>query len=146
TLRRHMEAHHRRRYTKWCDRNDFLSMLPKAVRARREAIHAAATQQTLDGHVQPLPPSTRVIKYSDALFQEVAEEWLIATNQPVEALSHPRFHELIQVAARAGEDGVKIPEKRAVRESIIRRFRNSVKELRERFECNGHSLYLHSVI
>ncbi|KAF6744250.1 hypothetical protein DFP72DRAFT_826137, partial [Ephemerocybe angulata] len=135
TLRRHMEAHHPKRYNKWCERNDFLSMLPKTVHARRDALAAAAastsTQQTLDGHVHPIDPAPRVIKYSDALFQQVAEEWLIATNQPIEALSHPRFHEMIEVAARA-TDGVKIPEKRAVRESILRHFRNSVKELRDR--------------
>ncbi|KAF6750106.1 hypothetical protein DFP72DRAFT_767119, partial [Ephemerocybe angulata] len=134
TLRRHLEAHHVRRYDKWCERTGFTTMLPKAVRARKDAASNAAAnaQQTLNGHLVPIQPAPNVVKYSDALFQQAAEEWLIMTNQPIDALSHPKFHELIQVAARA-TDGVTIPEKRAVRESIIRRFQQNVADLRKRF-------------
>ncbi|KAF6748785.1 hypothetical protein DFP72DRAFT_819814 [Ephemerocybe angulata] len=140
TLRRHIEAHHARRYNKWCTKSGFVTMLPKAVRARKEAAlsEAASTQQTLDGHVVPTQPAPNIIKYSDALFQEAAEEWLISTHQPIDALSHPKFHELIEVAARA-TNGVKIPEKRAVRDGIIQRFRKNVADLRKRFNVFIHT-------
>ncbi|KAF6741045.1 hypothetical protein DFP72DRAFT_835444, partial [Ephemerocybe angulata] len=139
TLRRHMEAHHHKRYVKWCDRNDFLSMLPKAVRARREAAEATQQQQTLDAHLQSIPQAPPVLKYSDALFQEVAEEWLIMTNQPVEALSNPQYQRMIAVAA-ASLAGVKIPDKRTIRQSLIDRFHKSVSELRNRLNVSIPSL------
>ncbi|KAF5318361.1 hypothetical protein D9611_014218 [Ephemerocybe angulata] len=137
TLRRYLEAHHVRPYDKWCERTGFTTMLPKAVRARKDAASNAAAnaQQTLNGHLVPIQPAPNVVKYSDALFQQAAEEWLIMTNQPIDALSHPKFHELIEVAARA-TDGVKIPERRAVRENIIRRFQQNVAELRKRFNSD----------
>ncbi|KAJ3519324.1 hypothetical protein NMY22_g13261 [Coprinellus aureogranulatus] len=114
TLRRHIQACHRKRYNK-CGSGD---------------------QSTLDGHVQPIAQSEPVIKYSDALFQEAAEEWMISTNQPLDALSHPRFHHMIDVASRA-TNGVKIPEKRATRASILQRFKKNVAELKEKFNSSS---------
>ena len=38
-------------------------------------------QGTLDGHLRELPPTARVIPYSDKAFREAAVEWLIATDQ-----------------------------------------------------------------
>ncbi|KAJ3505119.1 hypothetical protein NMY22_g17694 [Coprinellus aureogranulatus] len=135
TLRRHIQSAHRKRYVKWCERHDFQSKLPNDIKARKAAAEAAATQGTLDGHVQVLDDDTKFIKYSDALFQEAAEEWMISTNQPLDALSHPKFHHMIDVASRAS-NGVKIPEKRATRENIIRRFKKNVAELTEKFNSD----------
>ncbi|KAF6742591.1 hypothetical protein DFP72DRAFT_830399, partial [Ephemerocybe angulata] len=111
-------------YDKWCERTGFTTMLPKAVASKGCSIE---TQRPMPSKpstatsfpIQPAPMSSSTVS---ALFQQAAEEWLIMTNQPIDALSHPKFHELIQVAAARATDGVTIPEKRAVRESIIRRF------------------------
>ncbi|TEB18980.1 hypothetical protein FA13DRAFT_1603760, partial [Coprinellus micaceus] len=130
TLRRHLQAQHRKKYIKWCDCNDFQSKLPSDVKARKEK--AASNQTTLDGHAVPIEPAPPSVKYSDALFRQVVEEWLIATNQPLQCVDHPKFHELIDVASRATE-GVKIPTRQATRESIIDRFKKNVAELSAKF-------------
>lgn len=136
TLRRHLGSYHESKYRRWCSKNDFLSKLPKDIRARATAAEAEADiQGTLDGHVKPIPPKPTIIKYSDAIFQEAAEDWLIITNQPLDALSHPKFQYMVDVASRA-PDGVKIPEKKNVRASIIHRFQKNVQELRHKLNSD----------
>ncbi|RXW15922.1 hypothetical protein EST38_g9925 [Candolleomyces aberdarensis] len=111
TLCRHLQASHRKHYNKWCEHHNFQLKLPKNVKAHKDAQQeAAAAQTTLNGHLQPIDHLTPVLKYSDALFQEAAEDWMILTNQPLDALSHPHFHHMIDVASSA-TDGVKIPER-----------------------------------
>ncbi|KAF6759595.1 hypothetical protein DFP72DRAFT_806404 [Ephemerocybe angulata] len=142
TLRRHLGSYHESKYRRWCSKNDFLSKLPKDIRARATAAEAEADiQGTLDGHVKPIPPKPTIIKYSDAIFQEAAEDWLIITNQPLDALSHPKFQYMVDVASRA-LDGVKIPEKKNMRASIIHRFQKNVQELRHKLNVRTpiHSL------
>lgn len=63
-------------YNAWCKRNNFRSKLPAAVRAQKDA--EKKQQSTLDDVVVE---KERVIPYSDARFQEAAEDWLIATDQ-----------------------------------------------------------------
>ncbi|EJD46027.1 hypothetical protein AURDEDRAFT_48267, partial [Auricularia subglabra TFB-10046 SS5] len=105
TLRRHIESHHRVSYLRWCKENNFVSKLPKDVARRKSATSPPTLSQTsLDNH---LVEQEKIVPYSDAAFREVALEWLIATDQPISALEHPRFRELISIAARA-RDGVKI--------------------------------------
>ncbi|KAG6904879.1 hypothetical protein DXG01_006492 [Tephrocybe rancida] len=79
------------------------------------------------------PPKERVIAYSDSLFHSVAIEWLIATDQPLSALEHPKFIEMIDVASQA-PNGVKIPNCKATRQYIMDLFQKNIKNLRERFE------------
>ncbi|KIK32026.1 hypothetical protein CY34DRAFT_102366, partial [Suillus luteus UH-Slu-Lm8-n1] len=69
-------------------------------------------QQTIDVHVTEREISEWVIPYSDQLFQKAAIEWLIATDQPIQALEHPRFKEMVDVASRATQ-GVKILGRKA---------------------------------
>ncbi|KAF6741426.1 hypothetical protein DFP72DRAFT_833636, partial [Ephemerocybe angulata] len=142
TLRCHLEAHHVRHYDKWCERTGFTTMLPKAIHARKDAASntAANAQQTLNSHLVPIQPAPNVVKYSGALFQQAAEEWLTMTNQPIDTLSHLKFHEVIEFAARA-TDGVKIPERRAVHENIIRRFQQNIAEL-----CKCFNVFIKTVV
>lgn len=60
TLRRHQEAAHRGAYLKWAKNNNFVSMLPKDAKRRRE--DAAADQQSsINGHLKPRVPNERVV-------------------------------------------------------------------------------------
>ena len=52
------------------------------------------TQSTLDGHLRDVPPSERVIPYSDKAFREAAVEWLIATDQVCNLLYSPYVSDL----------------------------------------------------
>ncbi|KAG6834676.1 hypothetical protein H0H93_008099, partial [Arthromyces matolae] len=83
TLRRHLQAHHEAVYHIWAKKNDFLSMLPRDTKARKE--QASKDQQSrLDSHLHSIPPSERIIPYSDTIFREAAYEWMIVTDQPQE--------------------------------------------------------------
>ncbi|KAG2362234.1 hypothetical protein BDR07DRAFT_1376667 [Suillus spraguei] len=56
-------------------------------------------------------------------------EWLVATDQPIQALQHPKFREMVDIAARA-TNGVKIPKRQATRAEIMRTFKNHLTRLR----------------
>lgn len=52
------------------------------MKARKDAEQeAASAQTTLDGHLRPIDPPAPILKYSDVLFKEAAEDWMISTNQ-----------------------------------------------------------------
>jgi len=78
TLRRHIEAIHLSKYNVWCNRNDFDSKLPKAVKARKDARAAEdrSKQSSLDPHLEERRRET-FVSYSDTVFREAAIEWLI---------------------------------------------------------------------
>ncbi|KAF8587534.1 hypothetical protein K439DRAFT_1309410, partial [Ramaria rubella] len=80
-------------------------------------------QSALTDHFGPVPPAEIVILYSDERFKQAAMEWLIATDQPIQALEHPKFVEMIDVAAWA-KNGVKVPTGKATREGIMSLFKN----------------------
>ncbi|KAF6749684.1 hypothetical protein DFP72DRAFT_818442, partial [Ephemerocybe angulata] len=129
TLRRHLEYAHEGKYNRWCLKNNYESKLPGAVKARKEALEVAEGRQgTLDDAVEE---NANIVPYTDALFEEAAEDWLIETNQPLDALSHPRFRYMVNVASRATK-GVKIPEKRQTRAHIIARFKKNMTDLHRR--------------
>ncbi|KAK7686048.1 hypothetical protein QCA50_010860 [Cerrena zonata] len=109
TLRRHMESRHKAIYYEWCRTNEFQSMLPRDVKARKEALRKdAERQQTLEGHLKVLPAKEHAIKYTEKHFREAAIEWLIGTDQPLGALDHPKFKQMLELAA-AAKDGINIP-------------------------------------
>ncbi|KAF8585306.1 hypothetical protein K439DRAFT_1234728, partial [Ramaria rubella] len=58
-------------------------------------------QSALTDHFGPAPPAEIDIPYSDERFKQAAMEWLIATDQPIQALEHPKFVEMIDVAPQA---------------------------------------------
>ena len=69
-------------YLKWAKENDFVSMLPKDCKQRKESAAAAAVQQTrLDSHLQPVVAKPKPTPYSDQLFHEAAIQWLVNTDQ-----------------------------------------------------------------
>ncbi|KAF5329115.1 hypothetical protein D9758_017952 [Tetrapyrgos nigripes] len=139
TLRRHIEADHKAsfiyfnfwpQYDAWCTRVNFKTMLPKARKAAAAAASQSAVQTTLDPH---LTEPTVKIPYSDRLFREAAIEWLIATDQPLQALEHPKFIHMIDVASRA-TNGVVIPGRKATRTEIKSIFKRNLNHLRKRFQ------------
>ncbi|KAG1787686.1 uncharacterized protein HD556DRAFT_1246539, partial [Suillus plorans] len=131
TCRRHLEKDHELAYNKWAQDHQFESMLPKAVAKRRsDAIQKASASQTgLDNHLREPPKADRVLPYTDQLFCEAATEWLISTDQPIQALEHPSFHLMIHVASRSTH-GVKIPDRKVTRAEIIKMFQKQMKYLR----------------
>ncbi|EIW85304.1 hypothetical protein CONPUDRAFT_42418, partial [Coniophora puteana RWD-64-598 SS2] len=91
-------------YYKWCKSNNFDSMLEKDIKVRQAKAQAkedgilVQKQSQLDGHLRVC---VVVVKYSDKHFKQAAIKWMIATDQPLRALEHPKFKEMIDVAASA---------------------------------------------
>ncbi|KAI0757827.1 hypothetical protein C8Q80DRAFT_1090595 [Daedaleopsis nitida] len=151
TIRRHLGASHEGAYHAWAKNTGFVSMLPKDSAARRRAQASKSAEQTrLDPHLreQPKPPE-QLVKYSDELFRDAAVEWLIATDQPLQALEHPSFKKMIHIAARSTE-GVRIPNRKQTRAAIIDLFKKNLLKLRERLNvcwpCVSEQLYADTFI
>ncbi|KAG1828240.1 hypothetical protein EV424DRAFT_1318507 [Suillus variegatus] len=133
TLRRHAEARFVGKYRKWAKANSFTSKLPGDVAAEKKKVTQA--QQTIDVHVTECKISERVIPYSDQLFRKAAIEWLITTDQPIQALEHPRFKEMMDVASRATQ-GVKILGRKATRAEIMRMFKTHLTRLKKKLNVS----------
>ena len=134
-------------YRKWAKCNNFLSKLPGDAKMQREAEEEVT--RTLDCDLREKKPHEQVIPYSDKLFHQIAVEWLAATDQvrnsfsqlniwfhplplssqPIQALEHPKFKELIDVASRA-KSGVSIPGRKATRAEIMRMFKKHLTTLK----------------
>ncbi|KAL1939214.1 hypothetical protein VTO73DRAFT_10255 [Trametes versicolor] len=124
-------------YHVWAKANDFMSMLPRDTDARRKQLaKQKATQSTLTLHLREKPPPPSVVKYTNALFRDAAIEWLIATDQPIQALEHPAFRNMIDIAARA-TDGVRVPNRKQTRRAIIETFKRNLTKLRERLNSDA---------
>ncbi|KAJ7847688.1 hypothetical protein B0H13DRAFT_1646001, partial [Mycena leptocephala] len=147
TNRRHLAktAKHADVYRAWAVKNDFESKLEEDIPSRKQALaeaeeaKAKLPQQTLDPHLREKPE--RVVSYSDELFRDAALEWLIATDQPIDALNHPKFKEMIDIAARA-PDGVKIPGRKTTREEILNLFQKQMANLRVRINASVSRIYI----
>ncbi|KAJ7920998.1 hypothetical protein B0H13DRAFT_1564375, partial [Mycena leptocephala] len=83
------------------------------------AAKAQLQQQSLDPHLKEKP--ARSAPYMDDLFVEAAIEWLIATDQPIDAMTNPKFKIMIDIAARATE-GVTILNRAQTREKVKQLF------------------------
>ncbi|KAG1822934.1 uncharacterized protein BJ212DRAFT_1263646 [Suillus subaureus] len=81
-----------------------------------------------------------VVPYSDQLFRKAAIKWLIATDQPIQALEHLRFKEMVDVASRATQ-GVKIPGHKATHAEIMCMFKSHLTKLRKKLNVHCHSLH-----
>ncbi|KAI9429899.1 hypothetical protein H4582DRAFT_1825324 [Lactarius indigo] len=128
TLRRHAAAIHSRRYRKWCQDNNFESMLPEDTKRRREAAAnklLRSQQSAVTDHFRPEDPSTRRIPYSDSAFQTAAIEWLVQTNQPVQAFKHPSYKKMLDIASRANRD-IKLLSQKQTRARIIKMFKQQM--------------------
>lgn len=129
--------------------NKFESKLPADIAARKKALSEVAEQQkTLDANLVNMPKKDRVIAYTELTFRRATIEWLIATDQvstlgicsakypdffqPLDAVEHPTFVNMIQVASRA-TNGVTIPSRKVARNEIIRMFHEQISALKDLF-------------
>ncbi|KAF9463153.1 hypothetical protein BDZ94DRAFT_1218637 [Collybia nuda] len=105
--------------------------------ARDQKLKAAMKSKTKQTHInlhfQSLEPGEKPKQYSDDLFKEAAIQWLIETDQPVQAFEHPAFKDMIKVAVLATQ-GVKIPDCRQTWEAIVQEFKNQMKKLKEQLK------------
>ncbi|KAH6915463.1 hypothetical protein BKA70DRAFT_1094076, partial [Coprinopsis sp. MPI-PUGE-AT-0042] len=131
TLRRHLEHKHKGAYNSWASKAGFESKLPSATKARREAAKPS-TQTSLDSHLEK---GERIIPYSHDLFKEAALEWLITTDQPLQAFKYSSFQNMIDIASRA-PNGVRIPSGADTRTSILNSFKKNVTDLRRRLNVS----------
>ncbi|KAH9987266.1 hypothetical protein BJV77DRAFT_950382 [Russula vinacea] len=129
TLRRHLEAQHSAKYRTWAKAANFESKLPGDIKKRKEAREQVT--RTLDRDLKEKKLSERVIPYSYKGFIQAAIEWLVATDQPVKALDHPKFKEMIDVASRA-TSSISIPGRKATRTEIKRMFVRHLTKLKAR--------------
>ncbi|KAN0111931.1 hypothetical protein V8E52_008021 [Russula decolorans] len=80
----------------------------------------------------PMPvPVDAIVKQNTLLFQQAAIEWLVATDQPIQALEHLAFKEMINVTFHA-TNGVKIPGRKATRNEIKSMFKKHLMSLKLR--------------
>ncbi|KAJ7245082.1 hypothetical protein C8J57DRAFT_1082574, partial [Mycena rebaudengoi] len=137
TVRRHLAKFHTSQYHAWCAKTGFESRLEEDIAARRLAAVEAEDkkerlrQATLDPHLRNKPE--RVAPYTDELFRDAAIEWLIATDQPIRALTHPKFKAMIDIAARATK-GVVIPGRNSTRQEIMNLFHAQMNKPRVRLQ------------
>ncbi|KAH9017161.1 hypothetical protein EDB84DRAFT_1276639, partial [Lactarius hengduanensis] len=133
-------------YRKWCDANNFNSMLPEDTRQRKEAAldRSLQTQQTvLSDHFDP--PGPEVIPYSDRVFEAAAIEWLIHTNQPIQTFKNPMFKTMLDIASRASK-GVTLPSPKKTRARIIHMFKQKMYLLRDRLNVSVCNILFHSFV
>ncbi|KAH9969452.1 hypothetical protein BGW80DRAFT_1167494 [Lactifluus volemus] len=130
TLRRHLDAMHSGKYRKWAKGVNFTSKLPSDVKRRKAA--AVEAIRTLDDDLREIPPAKQVVPYSSKAFLQRAIEWLVATDQPIQALQHSTFKALLDITSRA-TNGVNIPGRKTMRCEIMRAFRDHLIKLRARF-------------
>ncbi|KAG2127398.1 hypothetical protein BD769DRAFT_1357277 [Suillus cothurnatus] len=117
TLCCHAEAKFFAKYQKWAKEHSFELMLPGDVKAHKDN----AAQQ--------------MVSYMDKLFKQAAIEWLMSTDQPIQALEHPKFKEMINIAAHA-TNGVKIPGRKATHAEIMRTFKTHLMGLRSKLNVS----------
>ncbi|KAG2087063.1 hypothetical protein BD769DRAFT_1373243, partial [Suillus cothurnatus] len=129
TLRRHAEAKFAGKYRTWAKANAFTSKLPGDLAAKKRK--AAQAQQQIDVHLTECKLSERTVPYTHQNFRKAAIEWLVATDQPIQAFEHPKFKDMIDVASRSTQ-GVKIPGRKATRAEIIRVFKNHLTKLKNK--------------
>ncbi|KAF8647235.1 hypothetical protein AX14_009009 [Amanita brunnescens Koide BX004] len=125
-----------RKYHDWAQKNDFESKLSIDVKAhKQQKATENDSQSTLDAHLHEWPPPAKVIKYSDAAFMQAVLEWLVTTNQPLDATNHPKFKEMIDIAVHA-ENGVCIPTIKATCQGIINLFNKNLIALKKRLNVS----------
>ncbi|OBZ73926.1 hypothetical protein A0H81_06552 [Grifola frondosa] len=114
----HLEAKHPATYCKWAQKHDFEFRLPGDVKKWKDAMKRC------------------IIAYSEQVFREAAIEWLIATDQPISALEHPKFKAMINIASRV-TDGVKIPSRKVACKEILCLFDAQMEGLRKRLNSEN---------
>ncbi|KAF8236117.1 hypothetical protein L208DRAFT_1073764, partial [Tricholoma matsutake] len=100
TLQHHLEACHSGKYCNWAKTANIVLKLPGDIKKWKAAAEKATC--TLDHDLIEKKLSEQVVPYLDKLFCRVA----CGMDQPIQALEHPKFHELIDVTSHA-TNGVK---------------------------------------
>ncbi|KAJ7651791.1 hypothetical protein B0H17DRAFT_958304 [Mycena rosella] len=142
TVRRHLAKYHKPEYHAWAKEENFESKLSDDVKARKQAAEAAAAkekflrQQTLDSHLKEKP--ARPAAYTDELWLDAALDWLISTDQPIDALTNPKFEVMIDIAARATE-GVTLTGRAQTRAEILKLFHEQMDKLKIRLHVSVQS-------
>ncbi|KAJ6569903.1 hypothetical protein B0H10DRAFT_2354970, partial [Mycena sp. CBHHK59/15] len=141
TNRRHCAKFHKPEYHAWCKTNDFESKLEEDVKARQQEHKAdelkkkLLKQQTIGPHLREKP--AQPAPYTDELLLDAAIKWLIATDQVSHIvlillpLMHPKFKEMIDIAARATQ-GINLPNHDQTHEAIIKLFHDQMTKLKIR--------------
>ncbi|KAG2067667.1 hypothetical protein BDR04DRAFT_1026739, partial [Suillus decipiens] len=120
----------------WCKTNDFELMLPQDVKECIMTATVVNVQQTsLDGHLQEIPPNKVVIPYTDTLFHKAAIEWLISTSQQIQAVDHPSFKNMINIAAHAMNSMV-LPNHNATHCKIMDLFKTQMMKLKDQLNLS----------
>ncbi|PPQ81719.1 hypothetical protein CVT26_007781 [Gymnopilus dilepis] len=127
---RHLESKHVGIYRKWAKQNNFESRLPSDTQQQRESVADELVQTAVNDHFKTATPEDKPPPYSDELFKQAALEWLLETNQPIQAFDHPKFQRMIDIASRATR-GVKLPSRKQTRKEIICQFKMQMTALKE---------------
>ncbi|KAF8272667.1 hypothetical protein EI94DRAFT_1565549, partial [Lactarius quietus] len=101
TLHQHTAALHAHCYRKWCESNCFNSMLPEDAKLHKSIALDKSQQSSVIEHFGPEHVDAKPTPYSHEAFKNASIVWLIKTNQPIQAFSHPKFKMMIDVASRA---------------------------------------------
>ncbi|KAH9031814.1 hypothetical protein EDB84DRAFT_1270945, partial [Lactarius hengduanensis] len=129
TLRRHAASVHPRRYRKWCDSNNFDSMLPQDSKKRKRVEKDG--QSLVIHHFRPEDPTARPIPFSEKALQTAALEWMVATNQPIQTFKNAAFKKMLDIASRANRS-IRLPSPKQSRAQIIKMFKQQLRSLRDR--------------
>ncbi|KAF8490585.1 hypothetical protein JB92DRAFT_2754255, partial [Gautieria morchelliformis] len=124
-------------YNTWAYTHNFESKLPKVLKAKRAQEDAVARfeQGTLDEHLKEIPKKEHVVPFTNTVFHDAAIEWLIITDQPIQALTHPSFKKMIDIGARATK-GVILPTCNGTCDEIMSKFRMQLTNLKERLNMS----------
>ncbi|KAF8484310.1 hypothetical protein JB92DRAFT_3131662 [Gautieria morchelliformis] len=130
TQRRHIESleNHKAKYNTWACTNNFESKLPKELKAK-------VNQGTLDNHLKEMPKKEQVVPFTNATFCDAAIEWLIITDQAIQALANPSFKKMIDIGPHATK-GVLLPMRKGTRDDIMTRFKTELMNLKERLNLS----------
>ncbi|KAI9431704.1 hypothetical protein H4582DRAFT_1822019 [Lactarius indigo] len=126
TLRCHAAACH---YRKWCDLNHFDSMLPQDSKKRKRV--EKDRQSLVINHFGPEDLTMRPISFSDKALQTAALEWMVATNQPIQAFKNATFKKMLDIASRANWN-IRLPSPKQSRAQIIKMFKQQLHSLQDR--------------
>ncbi|KAG1789263.1 uncharacterized protein HD556DRAFT_1244079 [Suillus plorans] len=141
TLHRHAEAKFSGKYRKWAKEHSFESILPGNIKACKDN----AAQQNINVHLTERKLAERVVSYLDKLFKQAAIEWLVATDQPIQALEHPKFKDMIDVTART-TNSIKIPGRKATHAEIMRTFKTHLMGLRSKLNVSKVDHIVHYLL
>ena len=140
-------------------------MLPKDAEKRHKDSALANNQSRLDLHLREKQQKEAVIPYSDERFRNAAIEWLVSTDQvckyspselgtkplsresqPIKAFEYQSYQNMINIAARAGSNGVNIPNRRQTQQAIIDMFKQQLVALRDRLNVRDIPHHYHALL